>query len=128
MLTSNFDVVLLLNGHMGNGALIDSVVKSVSSSRDDDVEILGIAYFALAEPFIEEIRDSEPGGMGHGGEFETSLMLHLHPELVRENEIQGTNRETTYSHERKDLTSGGRSPSIVRSISTPKPVLWVIPQ
>ena len=31
---------------------------------------------------------SGPGGTGHAGEFETSLMLHIAPELVRKQHIK----------------------------------------
>ena len=45
------------------------------------------AFICIADPFYiaegigKEIRKSEPGGVGHADEMETSHMLHLHPEL-----------------------------------------------
>jgi len=42
-------------------------------------------YLASAESkaLLEELRDSEPGGMAHACELETSLYLALEPELVQ---------------------------------------------
>ena len=42
---------------------------------------------ALARERFEELRSGEAGSAYHAGEFETSLMLHLAPELVRTEEI-----------------------------------------
>ena len=45
--------------------------------------------------------------MSHGGEFETSLMLYLRPDIVTTEEMDGTPRESQYSHEGNDLMHGG---------------------
>lgn len=93
---NGLDALVLLNGHVGN---CTAVVAAVNAAGDANsrVEILGLTYFDLAAPFIDEIRESSRGGMGHGGEFETSLMLHLFPELIHED------REGTYFDEPYDL-------------------------
>lgn len=101
---NGFDAVLLLNGHGGNQSLISSAVKTVGKSNPE-TEILGLTYFNLAPAFVGEIRDSESGGMSHGGEFETSLMLYLHPDLVRDDKRDAKRRERVYSHESDDLMS-----------------------
>jgi len=105
-LDNGFDAALLLNGHGGNASLISSAVKTIGEEYPD-AEISGLTYFQLAPSFIDEIRESEPGGMSHGGEFETSLMLHLRPDLVRRERVEGTRKERTYDHESQDLMSGG---------------------
>ena len=96
-LTNGFDAVLVLNGHGGNIPLVGAAT-SIVGVEHSDATIFGMSYFQLAEPFIDEIRDSEPGGMGHAGELETSLMLHLRPELVADE------RSGTYLHDPHDLT------------------------
>jgi len=101
-----FDGVLFVNGHGGNGPLVD-VAVSTAGEAHPELEVAGVTYFELAEPFADEIRDSEPGGMAHGGEFETSLLLHLRPELVREDEIEGTYLDEPYERGGKDLLEGG---------------------
>ena len=83
---AGFDAVLLLNGHGGNISLVDSAVSTIGTEYDD-VKVASLTYFRLATPWIDEVRDSDVGGISHGGEFETSLMAHLRPDLVRDDVI-----------------------------------------
>lgn len=105
-LGNGFDALLLLNGHGGNAALIDAVVVSIGADHPD-VEVTGLTYFALAAEIADDVRDSAVGGTGHGGEFETSLMLHLHPELVDLDRAEGTMMAARYDRARSDLFHGG---------------------
>ncbi|MFB6149423.1 MAG: creatininase family protein, partial [Halobacteriales archaeon] len=75
--------------------------------NSDDTEVSGLTYFHLAGEFIDEIRESDLGGIAHGGEFETSLLLHLRPDLVHEEKIAGTTHSKTYKGESKDLFDSG---------------------
>ena len=110
---NGFDAVCFVNGHGGNKSLIDAVVSTVGTSTD--AEILGITYFTLAMDEIRTLRDSEIGGMAHGGEYETSLMLHLRPDLVADAEIRdGTVWDEHYELGGSDLLEGG-SLSVYRS-------------
>jgi creatinine amidohydrolase len=103
---NGFDAVLMLNGHGGNGSAIDAATKSVGYEHQD-VEVLGITYFPLAVSFIDEIRDSETGGMNHGGELETSLVMHLRPELVHEDRMEAEYLDEPYSHAYDGMFEGG---------------------
>lgn len=103
---NGFDAVCFVNGHGGNASLIDAVVSTVG--RSTDAEVLGTTYFALATDEIEALRESETGGMAHGGEYETSLMLHLRPDLVAETEMRrGTPGDEHYEWSDVDLLHGG---------------------
>ena len=44
------------------------------------VAVADVAY--LATGAVPPLRRSDPGGIGHAGEMETSHMLHIHPDLV----------------------------------------------
>lgn len=101
-----FDAVLLLNGHGGNNPLISTAVNTIGVEHPD-LEVVGVTYFALAEPFIDEIRESETGGMSHGGEFETSLMLHFRPEMVREAAFESSIRQARYDHAGREMFDSG---------------------
>ena len=105
-LENGFDAVCFVNGHGGNAALIDAVVSTVGTSTD--AEVLGTTYFTLATEEIESLRDSDTGGMAHGGEYETSLMLHLRPDLVAdEAQREGTLWDEHYEWGGRDLLEGG---------------------
>ena len=112
-LQNGFDGVCFVNGHGGNASVIDDAVSIVGHDHPA-VEVTGLTYFELAEPFIEEIRESNTGGMAHGGEFETSLMLHLHPEHVTMTAAEAEYLEEPYDRGAKDLLAGG-------SLSTYRP-------
>lgn len=103
-LENGFDAVLFLNGHGGNASLISSVVSTVGVEHEE-AEILGLTYFQLASSFIDDIRESNIGGMAHGGEFETSLMAYLRPDLVSEGDA--TYWEESYDLAGDDLLHGG---------------------
>ena len=105
-LESGFDGVCFVNGHGGNASLIDNAVSTVGNAHPD-AEATGLTYFQLAEPFVDEMRDSDVGGMAHGGEFETSLMLHLHEDLVKMEEADAEYLDEPYDCGTKDLLVGG---------------------
>ncbi|MGB9955191.1 creatininase family protein [Haloferax prahovense] len=112
-LQNDFDAVLFVNGHGGNGPLIGSVVSTVGV--ETDAEVLGTTYFELATDRIEALRDTETGGMAHGGEFETSLMLAVRPDLVGDSSTRnGEPLSETYRWGGQDLLDGG-SVSVYRS-------------
>jgi len=105
-LENGFDSLLLLNGHGGNMSIIDNAVKTIGQEHLE-ATVHGLTYFTLGARFVDDIRDSEPGGMSHGGEFETSLMMHLRPDLVREDQVEATHKEATFDYESTDLMNGG---------------------
>lgn len=71
--------VVLLNTHGGNNALVH--VAALRMRAESQLLAVRANYTAFGSPAglfaAEELRD----GL-HGGEMETSLLLHLHPELV----------------------------------------------
>ena len=74
--------LVLLNGHGGNVASLDVVVSRLGQEWHERARIAAVTYFHLATERAVEFRQSAAGGMGHACEFETSLQLALHPELV----------------------------------------------
>lgn len=95
-----------MNGHGGNISLINGLASTIGT-KHDDVEVLGLTYFPLASEFIGQIRDSDVGSMGHGGEFETSLMLYLWEELVRTSELESTEMDEPYERGLDDIFEDG---------------------
>ena len=74
--------LILLNGHGGNVSSLDVVASRLGQAWRGRARIAAVTYFHLASGRAAEFRQSEEGGMGHACEFETSLQLTLHPELV----------------------------------------------
>lgn len=112
---NGFDAVLFVNGHGGNSSVISNAVRELGPQYPKQ-EVLALTYYKLAASFIDEIRESETGGVNHGGEFETSLMLHIKPELVRIDDMEGTVRDESYDRAPQDLFEPGEL-SVYRPIA-----------
>lgn len=78
-----FRRVLVVNGHGGNGGVIDVLASTLGHRHYGAARIATLTYFALARDSIAALRQSAAGGMGHACEFETSLVQHLRPDLVK---------------------------------------------
>lgn len=98
-----FRKMLILNGHGGNRALINLVVNDFM--RTHRTKILAASYWDLAAREIRSIRKSEPGGMGHACELETSVQLYLRQNLVDTSEIS---KETWTPKTRFGISHGAR--------------------
>ena len=70
--------VVLVNGHGGNVDALREVAADLTRETD-----------AYAVPFTWfDAVDTGAVAMGHGGPVETSLLRHLHPELVHEDRLE----------------------------------------
>jgi creatinine amidohydrolase len=84
-LSHGFRRLVLLNGHGGNIVPADQVVFEVRQRHRsrDDLLLLAATYWSLgAQPHQAGIGVSQ-SRMGHACEWETSMVLHLDPQLVR---------------------------------------------
>jgi creatinine amidohydrolase len=77
-----FRRILILNGHGGNGGIIDVLASKLGNRHYRSARIASLTYFHLARETIAELRESRLGGMGHACEFETAMMQHVRPDLV----------------------------------------------
>jgi creatinine amidohydrolase len=80
LIQHGFDHFFFLNGHGGNEEALKLVARTVR--EEHEVIITASSYWQLAREEIRSVRESPGGGMNHGGEEETSLMLFLRPDLV----------------------------------------------
>lgn len=78
-----FRRILIVNGHGGNGGVIDVLASTLGYRHHGKARIAALTYFQLARDVIAGLRQSEPGGMGHACEFETAMVQHIRPELVK---------------------------------------------
>jgi creatinine amidohydrolase len=100
-----FRRLLVVNGHGGNSALVREAVQQLALRTP--VLVAAVDYWAVARETAAEVRESPRGGMAHACEFETSLMLHLRPESVRQELIRREIPEPRFAQERLDLVSPG---------------------
>jgi creatinine amidohydrolase len=80
----------MVNGHGGNGGIIDVLAATLGHKHYGAARIATVTYFTLARDAIARLRKSESGGMGHACEFETSMIMHVLPELVKIDRAEGT--------------------------------------
>jgi len=78
----NNSYFILINAHGGNNTILKSIQELYTN------KILVLNTFSLIKKDLINIRTSEIGGICHAGEFETSIMLYLYPELVKMNNLK----------------------------------------
>ena len=72
--------ILFSNGHGGNHSFLVNVVKWAGERWPQ--AFIAAEWLHTTGAALDELRQSEMGGMGHACELEASMMLHLRPELV----------------------------------------------
>ncbi len=79
------DRMYLMSGHGGNGSFLVNVVKYAGERFPGAFSTTAYLHTSgkIGVRALEQYRRSGRGGMGHACELETSLMLHLRPELCR---------------------------------------------
>lgn len=75
-----FNKLIMIDCHGQHHPMLNSVTKMIADEYDK--------YFAVASPFtmtaenFNKIRKSPRGGVSHAGEWETSMIMYISPELV----------------------------------------------
>lgn len=89
-----FRKVLLVNGHGSNVPFLDIAARQITI-RSDAVCAMASWWNLIPSSLVSELRESEyPGGMAHGCELETSVLLYLRPDLV---EMEKAERDINFS-------------------------------
>lgn len=86
LLHSGFRRVLLLNGHGGNIDPLHVALRRLDTQFPGCL-LTGAAYWEIAEAELAALCEGPRKSMGHACELETSMMLHLRPELVHKDLI-----------------------------------------
>jgi creatinine amidohydrolase len=81
---SGFERLLLVNGHAGNQATLKVAVEEI---RWRGTPLTGLVHWFSLTPEIKAAVESDADDW-HANAAETSLLLHLRPELVRVGEIR----------------------------------------
>lgn len=105
VMADGFKNILILNAHGGNialgGVLLESLGESFPGAR-----LAFTSWWQAAAAALRDLSESGPGGTGHACEFETSLMLHLHPKLVRADKIAAGTNQPTFDWAQSDMLRG----------------------
>jgi creatinine amidohydrolase len=109
LLAHGFRKVAILASHGTNRPIGNTFVREVMARHGATVAYIHYTDFARAA--FQERRTTPPGGEMHAGEMETSLQLHLHPELVHmeraEHDLVDPKRHFGVSSAANDIFGGG---------------------
>lgn len=86
LLRDGFRRAMLLNGHGGNIDPLHVALRRLSGDYPNAI-LTGAAYWEIAEAEIAAQCRGPRKVMGHACEIETSMILHLRPDLVRRDRI-----------------------------------------
>lgn len=78
-----FRKILLVNGHGSNVPFLDVAARNITN-RTEAICAMVPWWSLIPKPLLKQLRESEyPGGMAHGCELETSVLLYLRGDLVQ---------------------------------------------
>lgn len=100
-----FKNLLVFNSHGGNQAIGQTFLE-VFGYRNPQCRVALLTWWRLALAELKEISETGPGGAGHAGEMETSLMLLIAPDLVRTDRIQPKANLPTFDWAEADMLNG----------------------
>ena len=86
LLLGGFRRLMLLNGHGGNIDPLHIALRRLDTMFPQAI-LTGAAYWEIADKEIGAICEGPRKVMGHACEIETSMMMHLRPDLVRNDKI-----------------------------------------
>lgn len=98
--------LVILNGHGRNIGALDVAVARIGEGLRQPAHVVGTSYWNLVAHRTEEFRESPPGGIAHGGEFETSLQIALNPHLVHRHRAEKHIPQFPSQHLQMDLFAG----------------------
>jgi creatinine amidohydrolase len=82
LLRDGFRRILLLNGHGGNIDPLHVALRRLDAQFPRAL-LTGAAYWEIAQDELAALCQGPRKAMGHACEIETSMVLHLRPDLVR---------------------------------------------
>jgi creatinine amidohydrolase len=104
-----FNRFYLISGHGGNCSFLVNVVKYSGERHRRTFSATSWLYLSGEEgaAAIKKYRQSEIGGMGHAGELETSMILHLRRDLTHMERVVDETRFISTANYYMDWNEGG---------------------
>ncbi|MCD6597250.1 MAG: creatininase family protein [Bacteroidales bacterium] len=109
-----FRNIILFNSHGGNLAAGQLLLEKFGAMHPE-IQMVFATWWKILGDSIFDLNESGPGGVGHAGEFETSLMLYMNPGLVKLDKIEAVKNIKTYDWAEADMIRGSLA-SIYRSM------------
>jgi creatinine amidohydrolase len=106
MFRHGFRKFLVLNSHGGNRA-VGGVIAEQASFAWPEGQVVFASWFQAAAKALAPLVEGEFPSVGHACEFETSVMLLLHPDLVDMSKAQDDGVPPEAPQLRGDLLGGG---------------------
>jgi creatinine amidohydrolase len=97
--------IFLLNGHGGNDVPLRAAMRELKTEFPK-TQFVFASYWTLAAGSIKRNRESELGGLGHACEMETSIMLHLDPDRVKQQLGKRDGSKHTDPYRKADMQYG----------------------
>ena len=101
-----FKNLLVLNSHGGNQAIAQTFLE-IFGYRNPHCRVALATWWRICLEALNEITETPAGGTGHAGEFETSLMLLIAPELVQVDKIGPKSNVPTFNWAEGDMLKAG---------------------
>lgn len=114
-----FKNLIIFNSHGGNLG-IGQVIVEHFGNRHPECNIVFASWWKIAGEALFELNETGTGGVGHAGEFETSLMMKIAPELVHHDKIEGKKNRQSYAWAMGDLLRGPKA-ALFQSMKTMTP-------
>lgn len=109
-----FKNIIVFNSHGGNLAVGQLLLEKFGADNQD-LNVALVTWWKLVSDALLELNETGPGGVGHAGEFETSLMLHIRPDLVQLDKREAMKNIKSYPWAEMDMLRGSKA-SIFRSM------------
>jgi creatinine amidohydrolase len=114
-----FKNLIIYNSHGGNLGISQVIVEHFGH-RHPECRMVVATWWKIAGDALFDLNETGEGGVGHAGEFETSLMMLIAPGLVRQDKIEGKKNQPTFGWATGDLLRGPKA-SLYRSMKAQTP-------
>lgn len=103
-----FKTLVIFNAHGGNLA-IGQVALEQFGARHPECQVVFATWWRIAAEALFGITETGQGGVGHACEFETSLVMHLAPDLVDRSQITAGTNQPTFEWAEGDMLRGSKA-------------------